>query len=128
MSKKNRQGELWGTAPEDWALHLETTFIPVYKKILNRQFSGASDVEGWIEDPLKAQRMVSGVCKELGLEFLDLYPILEAQSHRQLYIPRDGHFDRAAHEIVADALAKWIADSESQQNSNLRVDQQGIGK
>jgi SAM-dependent methyltransferase len=36
MATNSRQGELWGTAPEDWALYLETTFIPVYKKILNK--------------------------------------------------------------------------------------------
>jgi SAM-dependent methyltransferase len=36
MANNSRQGELWGTAPEDWALYLETTFIPVYKKVLNK--------------------------------------------------------------------------------------------
>ncbi len=36
MATKNSQGELWGTAPEDWALYLETTFIPVYKKVINK--------------------------------------------------------------------------------------------
>jgi ubiquinone/menaquinone biosynthesis C-methylase UbiE len=36
MTTKNKQGDLWGTAPEDWALYLETTFIPVYKKIINK--------------------------------------------------------------------------------------------
>jgi ubiquinone/menaquinone biosynthesis C-methylase UbiE len=36
MNIKNRQGELWGTAAEDWALYLETTFIPVYKKVISK--------------------------------------------------------------------------------------------
>jgi SAM-dependent methyltransferase len=36
MATTNRLGELWGTAPEDWALYLETTFIPVYKKVINK--------------------------------------------------------------------------------------------
>ena len=36
MAIKNRQGELWGTAPEDWALYLEINFIPVYKKIISK--------------------------------------------------------------------------------------------
>ncbi len=43
MTGKNRQGELWGTAPEDWALHLEICFIPVYKKIINRTGVAAND-------------------------------------------------------------------------------------
>jgi Methylase involved in ubiquinone/menaquinone biosynthesis len=43
MTGKNRQGELWGTAPEDWALHLETCFIPVYKKIINKSGITAND-------------------------------------------------------------------------------------
>jgi SAM-dependent methyltransferase len=34
MAIKSRQGELWGTAPENWALYLEINFIPVYKKII----------------------------------------------------------------------------------------------
>jgi ubiquinone/menaquinone biosynthesis C-methylase UbiE len=36
MSPVNRQGELWGTAPHDWALYLEITFIPLYKKIISK--------------------------------------------------------------------------------------------
>ncbi|MBK7561244.1 MAG: class I SAM-dependent methyltransferase [Chitinophagaceae bacterium] len=36
MSTKNNQGKWWGTAPHDWALYLETTFIPLYKKIISR--------------------------------------------------------------------------------------------
>jgi SAM-dependent methyltransferase len=36
MTIKNRQSELWGTAPEDWALYMEITFIPVYKKIISK--------------------------------------------------------------------------------------------
>jgi len=36
VSSNNSQGELWGTAPEDWALYLEITFIPLYKKIISR--------------------------------------------------------------------------------------------
>lgn len=43
MTGKNRQGELWGTAPQDWALHLETCFIPVYKKIINKSGITAND-------------------------------------------------------------------------------------
>lgn len=36
MSTKNKQGELWGTAPNDWALYLEITFIPLYKKVISK--------------------------------------------------------------------------------------------
>jgi len=36
MTLKSNQGELWGRAPEDWALHLEITFIPLYKKIISK--------------------------------------------------------------------------------------------
>jgi len=43
MNTKNLQGELWGTAAEDWALYLETTFIPVYKKVINKCNINAQD-------------------------------------------------------------------------------------
>jgi ubiquinone/menaquinone biosynthesis C-methylase UbiE len=41
MSTTHRQAELWGTAPMDWATYLETTFIPVYKKILGKTNPGS---------------------------------------------------------------------------------------
>lgn len=45
MATKRMQGDLWGTAPEDWALYLETTFIPVYKKIIFKSaLSSASNL------------------------------------------------------------------------------------
>ena len=43
MAIKNNQGELWGTAPEDWALHLEITFIPLYKKMISKSGIIAGD-------------------------------------------------------------------------------------
>lgn len=36
MSTKHKQAELWGTAPHDWALYLEITFIPLYKKVISK--------------------------------------------------------------------------------------------
>lgn len=84
----------------------------MYKKILTRQFPGESEVTAWIGDPMRAQRLVGETCKELGVAFEDLYPVLKAQSQRNLYLSRDGHFDRDAHEIVAKALAEWIKNAE----------------
>jgi len=36
MSTNHLQGILWGAAPTDWALYLETTFSPLYKKIISK--------------------------------------------------------------------------------------------
>ena len=36
MGPKHKQAELWGKAPHDWALHLEITFIPLYKKVISK--------------------------------------------------------------------------------------------
>lgn len=36
MSTNHLQGELWGTAPTDWALYLETTFTPLYQKVISK--------------------------------------------------------------------------------------------
>jgi ubiquinone/menaquinone biosynthesis C-methylase UbiE len=41
MSEKQKQRELWGTAPSDWALYLEITFIPLYKKVISKSNIGA---------------------------------------------------------------------------------------
>lgn len=43
MSTKHRQGELWGTAPTDWALYLEVTFIPLYKKLISKTYLSPDD-------------------------------------------------------------------------------------
>lgn len=40
MNKKNNQAELWGSAPDDWALYLEITFIPLYKKVISKTNPG----------------------------------------------------------------------------------------
>jgi len=40
MSEKQKQRELWGTAPSDWALYLEITFIPLYKKVISQSNIG----------------------------------------------------------------------------------------
>lgn len=77
----------------------------VYERILSRQFSGDSEVKAWIGDPLKPQRLIGGICDDLGIEYVDLYPVFKAQEKKKLYIPRDGHFDHDAHEIVAETLA-----------------------
>lgn len=36
MNSNHLQGELWGAAPNDWALYLETTFTPLYQKIISK--------------------------------------------------------------------------------------------
>lgn len=80
----------------------------VYRRILSQQFPDAPEVKEWIADPMKPQRMLGALCEELNLECLDLYSVLEAHKDKTLYLSRDGHFDRAAHELVAAALAEWL--------------------
>jgi len=36
MTTPHPQGQFWGTAPHDWALYLEITFLPLYKKIISK--------------------------------------------------------------------------------------------
>ncbi len=104
----------------------------VYKKIILNQFPDDSDVKAWISDPLKAQRLLTQVCKDLNIDAMDLYPVLAQHRDRRLYIPRDGHFNTAAHEIIAEVFSKWIGDSKEFSVDNrvaetrLTSEQQGM--
>ncbi len=80
----------------------------LYKKILMGQFPNAPEVKRWVDDPFKAQRLVGEICRDLGLDYFDLYPVLKAHEAEHLYLPRDGHFDRDAHKITAETLAQWL--------------------
>jgi len=51
---------------------------------------------------------MGGMCRELGIPFLDLLPILNADDHDVLFIPREGHFTKRAHFIVAQSLYSFL--------------------
>gem|GEM_PF-5038769 len=52
---------------------------------------------------LSDQEGIRRIAGELGVEFVDLMPALKAGGSK-MYLPRDGHWTRAGHEVAASAL------------------------
>ncbi|MCK4237277.1 MAG: hypothetical protein KAX38_09170, partial [Candidatus Krumholzibacteria bacterium] len=68
-------------------------------------------VEKWLEDISCPQRIVSQICKELNMPFLDLFPAFVENSKKALYIPSEGHFSKNGHAVVARRLVDFITEN-----------------
>jgi hypothetical protein len=80
----------------------------VYGPLLESTFSDSELLDDWLEDKTRPQTIVGGMCRDLGIPFLDLFPALNADDHDALFIPREGHFTKRAHFIVAQSLASFV--------------------
>jgi hypothetical protein len=78
--------------------------------ILEGAFPDSAVVDRWLDDPDRPQRVVAEICSDLGIPFLDLLPVMRAESNKALYIPREGHFNKRGHEVVARSLARFVRD------------------
>lgn len=87
-----------------------------YAPMLERTFPDHEGVAASLADPRRPQRIVSRLCAELGIPFLDLLPILYDNNHEQLYIPREGHFSREGHKLVGRALAGFVVSATSDES------------
>lgn len=95
---------------------LLVSFIPsqlqVYQRsygpFLKNTFPDNKQVQEWLEDNTRPQRLIERMCRELDLPFLDLYPALTGNNSRSLYIPREGHLNERGHEIVARELVGFV--------------------
>ncbi len=101
---RNRAKLLVAVLPSAFQVYPKT-----YRPILERFMKGDPRFQAWIEDPLRPQRMVAEMCAHLELGCLDLYPVLAERSKDKLFLPEDGHFTPLAHELVAAALADFVA-------------------
>lgn len=81
----------------------------VYGDLLNKTFPGNKLVDEYLKDPLRPQTIITNMCWDLQIPFLDLYPVLYEKNDKVLYIPREGHFSKSGHTIVAEELAKMVA-------------------
>ena len=79
-----------------------------YSDMLTRTFPNSEEVNQWINDKAKPQRLVLEICRDLDVPYLDLYPVLLARNDEDLFIPRDGHFTKEGHKVVAASLAGFI--------------------
>ncbi|UCF05107.1 MAG: hypothetical protein JSV33_14480 [bacterium] len=85
-------------------------YSEVYGPMLERTFTDDELIDRFMSDQQRPQRIVQSMCDELGIPFLDLYPILHGNNDRSFYIPREGHFNANGHDIVARSLAEFIRD------------------
>lgn len=83
----------------------------IYKPILNKTFPNSEIVKNFLEDASRPQNIMKEICKELRISFFDLYPILYENNNKELYIPKNGHFTKIGHTIVAHNLATFIAEN-----------------
>ncbi len=79
-----------------------------YGSFLRSTFPDEKQVQEWLEDNTRPQRSIERMCRELDLPFFDLYPALNANNNKSLYIPREGHLNERGHEIVARELAGFV--------------------
>ncbi len=80
----------------------------VYDHMLKATYPGNKAVASYLKDPAKPQRIISEICEELKIPYLDLLPILTQNNAKELYIPADGHFSKEGHAVVAQQLATFV--------------------
>ena len=85
-------------------------YAGTFGPILENAFPDSGVVDLWLDDPDRPQRVVAEICTDLGIPFLDLLPVMRAESNKALYIARDGHFNKKGHEVVARSLADFVRD------------------
>jgi len=90
----------------------------VYDRMLRGTYAGNKAVESYLKDPAKPQRIVSEICEELKIPYLDVRPILIQNNAKELYIPADGHLSKEGHVIVAQQLARFVAEHSERDHSS----------
>jgi hypothetical protein len=86
-------------------------YTGAYGRLLQRTFPASAKVEEFLGDPDRPQRIVAGFCDELGVPCVDLLPLMLDNNERELFFPREGHFTREGHDLVARELGEFIAAS-----------------
>jgi hypothetical protein len=81
---------------------------------IRKTYSPELDKDQW--DITLPNTILSGRLNDLGIHYIDLYPYFERQSRRQLYRPRDTHWNiagnRLAANIIHDHLREYIRDTD----------------
>jgi hypothetical protein len=92
---------------ESRGVRLLVAYIPTKFRVYREytDFEATSPCHSWRTWDLP-QRFAA-LCRAEGIDMLDLTPVLqeEARAGRFLYVPQDSHWDRGAHELVAELLA-----------------------
>lgn len=91
--------------------------VPVAARVLRDRltFDDPADRARYIPDdpetPSDVGTELAGLCGELGVDLIDLYPRFRAAAASRadgIYIPSDEHLDVRGHELVAEAVAEWL--------------------
>jgi lysophospholipase L1-like esterase len=91
----------------------------VYDHMLRGTYPGNEGVARYLMDPAKPQRIISEICEELKIPYLNLLPILIQNDAKELYIPADGHLNKEGHAVVAKQLATFVAKYSGENRNRL---------
>ncbi len=90
---------------------LYVVFIPQYVQTSQSIFD--SSVRKYGHDPAeydkeKPSRELTKLCIKLGIDYLDLLPIMKEETSmgNEIYYPRDGHWNAEGHRIAAREIYK----------------------
>jgi hypothetical protein len=100
---KNNAVLLVGVIPSPFQVYSD-----VYDHLLRGTYGANRAVASYLKDPQKPQRIISEICEELKIPYLDLLPIFIQNNAKELYIPADGHFSKEGHAVVAQQLATFV--------------------
>ena len=83
----------------------------IFAPLLKSNYPDNKLVLDWFHDPERPQRIISEICKDLDIPYLDLLPVLRANNDKQLFIHGDWHFTEIGHTVVAQSLAKFLEEN-----------------
>jgi hypothetical protein len=108
-------------------IQLVIVHVPVMARVLAPwlDFASAAEREQVLPGdsliaPLDFGSQLKTVCQRLGCSYLDLFESLGARAttdNRGLYIPNNEHLDTQGAEVVAQAVARLLADSDTNQTA-----------
>lgn len=83
----------------------------VFAPLLKSNYPDNKMVLDWSNDPARPQRLISEICQELDIPYLDLLPTLRANNDKHLFIHGDWHFTAIGHTVVAQSLSEFLKEN-----------------
>lgn len=102
-------------------IQLVIVHVPVMVRVMEPwlEFISAADREKYLPGESVSESsdfgaQLAAFCRQLGCPYIDLFPALRSRAatdNRKLYIPNDEHLDTQGHEVVAQTVKQFLAES-----------------